>query len=351
MGKMMFERVGALRSDFAPALKPATDWQWLIPVAVVTVVELLLWSVAYVSGAAAEPMLGAYGILTYVTFAVIVLVRLGYSLIRMAREGEHHPIRRLLDAVPPSRIVSTFVGLQLIAVGSAAFAGLKAGIPKAFPFWLDAPLANFEAWVFGAHPWQITHYLFGWATTGIDRIYATFVPTHILAVLILLSCRPSEVKTRAFVSLALAWLLIGIAGAYALSSAGPIFYDRAFGGDTFAQLTALIASDAPGTVRVADVLWLAHARDSAIPFNGISAVPSMHVALTLWLALVMRHSHFAPLFWVYYGIIWFGSVHLGWHYVADGLIGSAMMLAIWKAAPMLAYRPVEYRHRAAAQAQ
>jgi hypothetical protein len=31
-------------------------------------------------------------------------------------------------------------------------------------------------------------------------------------------------------------------------------------------------------------------------------------------------------------MIWIGSVHLGWHYATDGLVGVLMMLGLWKAA-------------------
>lgn len=37
---------------------------------------------------------------------------------------------------------------------------------------------------------------------------------------------------------------------------------------------------------------------------------------------------YAPLAWLYYAIIWLGSVHLGWHYVSDGLVASVAMLLL-----------------------
>jgi hypothetical protein len=39
--------------------------------------------------------------------------------------------------------------------------------------------------------------------------------------------------------------------------------------------------------------------------------------------------------WTYFAMIWVSSVHLGWHYVSDGIVGSAGALLIWQlAAPV-----------------
>jgi hypothetical protein len=36
--------------------------------------------------------------------------------------------------------------------------------------------------------------------------------------------------------------------------------------------------------------------------------------------------------WTYLGLIWFGSVHLGWHYFTDGIVGIAGALLVWRLA-------------------
>ena len=64
-------------------------------------------------------------------------------------------------------------------------------------------------------------------------------------------------------------------------------------------------------------------------------MPSMHVALTLWAALVLRKTFLAPLTWAYVPIIWIGSVVLGWHYFTDGLVGMIGIVLIWCWSPFL----------------
>ena len=200
------------------------DRDWLIPVAVIVAVQLLLWRAAYAAGIAYPPMFVAYGLVAYAFFVAVAGCKLFAITIGMAKYREPEPTRKLLEVMRSNwpRAIAALVGLQLVALGSAAFSAIKGAMPKAAPFWLDTPLMNVEASA-GVHPWQVSHFLFGWATPLIDRLYATFVPVHMLAVFAVLATRPSAHKSRALVTLALSWLVVGICGAWALSSAGPIF--------------------------------------------------------------------------------------------------------------------------------
>lgn len=313
-----------------------SDREWFVPVAAIVTIETLLWCAAYVAGDAARPMIATYGSLALTFF---ILVMCWNATVLLVRERPQSPIKRLVEAARENgeRILIAILGSQLLAFGSAAFGSLKAGIPRATPFWLDAPLANVEARMFGGDAWAAAYALFGWAVPLFDRLYATFVGTHILAVLFLLAARPSLLKSRALVSLSLAWLILGVAGAYALSSAGPIFYDRVFGGERFAPMLAMLAKDAPIATFTADALWAMHQGGVPRFGNGISAMPSMHVALTLWLALVLKGTRLAPLGWAYFVLVWIGSVLLGWHWFLDGAVGAAGMLALWMLAPRLLF--------------
>ena len=323
-----------------------SDREWFVPVAAIVTVETLLWCAAYVAGDAARPMIVTYGSLALTFFTLAMCWNAAALLVR---ERPSSPIKRLAEAAGENkeRILIAILGSQLLAFGSAAFGSLKAGIPRATPFWLDAPLANLEARLFGGDAWAAVDSLFGWAVPFFDRLYATFVGTHIIAVLFLLAARPSLLKSRALVSLSLAWLVLGVVGAYALSSAGPIFYDRMYGGERFAPMLAMLVHDAPIATFTADALWSMH--QSGVPRfgNGISAMPSMHVALTLWLALVVKGTRLAPLGWAYFAAVWIGSVLLGWHWFLDGAVGAAGMLAIWALAPKLLF-PGRVKPQAAA---
>ena len=66
-------------------------------------------------------------------------------------------------------------------------------------------------------------------------------------------------------------------------------------------------------------------------------MPSIHVAISLWIHLAARKllPKAAPVALAYFFLIWVGSVQLGWHYVADGLVGAIGMLAVWKLAKLI----------------
>jgi hypothetical protein len=197
--------------------------------------------------------------------------------------------------------------------------------------------------LFGSQAWQVLYSKLGTWMWFFDGFYGTFVGVHVLAVLVLLVAKSSFWKSRALVALALAWLLIGVVTAYCCSSAGPIFFDRVYGGHSFAALDHMLSREAPLTTFTGDALWAMHQSHVPAFANGISAMPSMHVALSLWLALVAHRTNFALFAWVYYALIWIGSVLLGWHWFLGGLVGSAAMLAVWAVAPLLIYRPVTAR--------
>jgi hypothetical protein len=311
----------------------ARDLDWLIPMTIVAAIQVALWAAAWRAGFASAPVFEAHGLLGYTLLAIVGTATFLFRLFQMARSGERNPFARSIEMIRgnASRILIIVLAVQVFTLGSAAFQGLKTGLPSAVPFWMDPYLARGEEWLFGAAPWEFSHRLFGWATPAIDFVYATWLAVQIATFYVLLLLRPSRFKTQALITLSLAWLILGIGGAYLLSSAGPIFYDRVAGGSEFAGLAAAL-HDAPLALRTSDMLWRAHSLRTNEIASGISAMPSMHVALALWLALILKDTRAAPLGWIYFGLICLGSVHLGWHYASDGIAGALGLLLIWNVA-------------------
>jgi membrane-associated phospholipid phosphatase len=77
------------------------------------------------------------------------------------------------------------------------------------------------------------------------------------------------------------------------------------------------------TNRIAEYLWGQYGNNELGLGAGISAMPSLHVAMVTWIVLSLldqksRATPFAILFALFN---WGASVALGWHYASDGLAG------------------------------
>ena len=300
------------------------DRRWLAVTAVLTLAELLWWALAWRAGFAPTPFLG--------TYLALALAGLGGALaLRLA-------LRRKVARAPWA---SVLCGGVLVAVGASLFLPLKVAIPHEIPFWLDQPLAAGERALFDADPWQLADRLLGWAAVPVDRLYGLWLPLQTLALFTVMLEPPSPAKSRALTAYSLAWFLLGVAAAALLSSAGPLFYDRLLGGSDFAALRETLgARGAWVALAESDRMYASLASNRPGFVAGISAAPSIHVAISLWLYLAARTMapRAAPLALAYTLFIWFSSVQLGWHYVSDGLIGIAGMLAVWALAGLIERR-------------
>lgn len=291
------------------------DRTWLTVMAAVTAVEFAWWTIAWSLGVAPSPFLITYLALAFVGLASAFLV---------------HRVLKPRAASPNwSSIIPATI---LVGIGSSLFLPLKYAIPRLVPFWLDSPLANAERVMFAADPWQVLDGLLGWAAVPIDGLYGLWLPIQTFILFTVMTQRASTVKTHALIAYVLAWFLLGVVAATVFSSAGPIFHDRIFGGSAFAALHETLRYRGAWVVLAeSDKMWASLASGRPGLVAGISAVPSIHVAISVWIFLAARTMApgAAPYAFVYAAFVWIGSVQLGWHYVTDGLVGAVGMLVIW----------------------
>ncbi len=210
----------------------------------------------------------------------------------------------------------------------------------------DALFASWDkALFFGIQPWRLTHALPApWTTLALGRVYAFWYVPVIGALLPCAFRRGSlELRTRYLLAFVGCWTLIGGLLAYLLPSAGPCFAEAFHPGMTeYRPLLAALQGDnlqlartAPGVHTYAlatqDYLLRLHQTGSLGFGGGISAMPSMHVTQ----ATLIAAGAFAVgrrLGWiatVYAAVVYVGSIHLGWHYAIDGIVGGASALVVW----------------------
>jgi hypothetical protein len=229
------------------------------------------------------------------------------------------------------RIILLMLGIEISSVSFAAFNQIKLHFPSIVPFYADPSLAAFDHWLFGRDAWIVFNAIFGWASPVILGAYSLWLLVQMLAYPVVLMCPPSDRKAQLLLTHAMMWALLGILCALAVSSVGPIFYDRLLGGDRFAGVGY------PHDLFVADYLWKSYVTGEAGFGVGISAMPSLHVAAATWLALVIRTylPRLAWIGWTYVALIYVGSVLTGWHYATDGIVGAGGTVACWLAVGLI----------------
>lgn len=233
------------------------------------------------------------------------------------------------------------------AIGGTCFLKLgytlfKTSMTLLVPFYTDTFFAHVDQVLhFGHDPWVLLHGIGWWIPAGLaDAIYVRswFVIAFGFPLLLAATDPHRGRQTRFLILNAIAWIGIGNALALATMSAGPVYYDRVLEGERFADLTdALAASGIAGalTGAIQEYLWFGYESHASALGSGISAFPSVHVAMATVFALYVaeRWRLFAWPALAYLAAIQFLSVWLGWHYAVDGyasiaVIGTAYVLLV-----------------------
>jgi membrane-associated phospholipid phosphatase len=143
-------------------------------------------------------------------------------------------------------------------------------------------------------------------------------------------------RNRFFISYALLWIVLGTGTATAFASVGPCYYGRIVAGlDPFQPLMAYLGQIHAETgliaLRIQENLWTYYLGREVLPLNGISAMPSLHVAGATLFALAGWRAgpRLGLSLSLYAVVVMLGSVHLGWHYALDGYVGAVAAAGIW----------------------
>ncbi len=172
----------------------------------------------------------------------------------------------------------------IMTVFMYVFSNIKAAIPILHPLEWDTYFAQLDSTLhFGTQPWVWLQPLLGYApVTYLININYNFwfLVTWIMWVHFSFADKPSELRTRFFLSFFAMWAFIGGALAVWFSSAGPCFYGRlGLTPDPFADLMAYLRGVNEvlpiWAIPVQDELWRGYT-DNSIIVRGISAMPSMH---------------------------------------------------------------------------
>ena len=238
----------------------------------------------------------------------------------------------------PSRLSQGLPILLLMLVFMYVFIEFKSFIPRLNPFSWDESMAEWDRILhFGAQPWEWLQPLFGYGLISVllnVNYCIWFAVMWAMWAYFAFAERPSELRTRFFLTFFSLWIIGGSLMAILLSSAGPAFYAKLVPGpDPFAPLMASLKSYAETlpltSVALQEQLWLGYLGDA--PILSISAMPSMHNATALLFALAGFQIN-RKLGWVlaiHAAFIFIGSIMLAWHYAVDSYVSWILVLGLW----------------------
>jgi hypothetical protein len=333
--------------EIAGTLRHREELIWLLPL---TVLALLVFATAQAvgmgEGISAAAVLADYGHKLSLVLPAVLTVMLVAALAQALLKRSKSPLRDLAAALrarfgTPVLLLAALAPLLLLPVVIAAYGVLKQLMPLITPFvWDDAFAAADRFLFFGYQPWQLTHSLLGSpaATVAIDWFYTFWVAMLFFTIPGVALFAPRYDRARFILSFAIAWILLGLVGGYLGASAGPC-YTALIGAGSAPEFAPLMerlrdisnSYGSFGAVQWQGVLWDAHVNRDYGFAMGVSAMPSLHNAIAVLYALAVGRAGrgWKIAGWSFAFTIFFGSVHLGWHYAVDGIISAAVMLAIW----------------------
>lgn len=227
---------------------------------------------------------------------------------------------------------------------------------QGFPF--DPALAAVDRLLFGGQDaWVVMHELFGsvWFTVLVDRAYTIWAVILMACPVVWAAVVKDPVDRARLIACWIGvWVLIGGVAAWLLASAGPMYYPHLIGpNQSFALLHDRVIelgrlAELEGSKLATPVghtaLLNRYIQGNFVPGFGISAMPSVHVAMATMFAIggFVVHRWIGWVMTAYAVLIWVGSIYLGWHYATDGIVGASMTIGLWKLSGKLA-EPFEER--------
>ena len=152
-------------------------------------------------------------------------------------------------------------------------------------------------------------------------------------------------RAQFFAAFALVWLLLGAVAATLFASAGPCYYTLVVGEDTYAPLMAALHRAPLSATAIQGILWRNYMGEATGVAEGISAFPSVHVAMPALFAWSAR-GRWRWAGWTFCALVLLGSVVLGWHYAVDGYAAILGAWLCWRLGGVLA----GWTHRTAVRA-
>ena len=262
-----------------------------------------------------------------------------FSALRQKIFVKHRLMERALLGIP--------IALSLPILFSL-FTSMKSYISRMVPFYADGMLIKIDHLIFGQDAWNLLQPVFGFPLLllFLNFFYNLWFITISVTFFLVTFSLEDEHRSRArfLLCLVLLWAVLGNLFATIFASVGPVYVEHFFADPRFAPLVAHLTEASQSVpiwaLETQSYLLARSSADGPMIGSGISAFPSMHVAIAALYAAycwgrgrVLRYLSLAFLV-----LIFIGSIQLGWHYAADGIFSIAAVLCLWPASGWLVAR-------------
>ncbi|CAO4149206.1 hypothetical protein GPNCGGLF_LOCUS3092 [Methylorubrum aminovorans] len=272
----------------------------------------------------------------------LLVVEVPISAVSRSRRPLSDAIIRLWSRIK-IRFLPLIVMLVNLSIFYSIFTSIKNILPILSPEWKDLGIANFSQTLhFGYTPWRMLHVIMGnpIITRFVEFLYLPVWLFLLVGLPVLLTVRRdlAELRVRYVMTMFLCFIVLGNIVAALGMSGGPAFYAQVTGDQVrYGELIDYLAFSSGLPFSAWDIqqyLWACFEANRPQLGSGISAFPSLHVSMATLFALAGRHLSLwlGRVLMLYCVAIFFGSIHLGWHYAVDGYASVLGTVFLWRLA-------------------
>lgn len=276
---------------------------------------------------------------------MFLLIISGAMIVSCVRHRPPSPLRHAYDCLCHRWRVGErfFAAVPIFVVFPlfiSSFTSIKGAIGSMNSYDWDPLFGSLDAALHGGPAWELIDPIVGFplASSALNFVYNVwfFIMYCVLALVATWTAR-NHVRNQFLVAFLLCWIVLGTACAIPLASVGPCFYGSLYpeAPNPYAELMAYLheaeAFYPIWSLDVQERLWDNFSQSQPGLAKGLSAMPSLHVAIAALLSIFgwTISRAWGVLGTIYLFLIMLGSVHLGWHYAIDGYFSIAVVPILW----------------------